>query len=165
MMEIRESGEGDLHIVLGLFDAAVEWLVARGSAGQWGTEPWSADPAKVERVRTMLRDGRPFLAISDGVPAGALILDHPLPYTPPVDEPEVYVTLLLASREHRGVGARLLEFARQDARDRGIGLLRVDCWAGGDGKLVRYYEGQGFTPTERVRVRDDVWVQIFEQRV
>ncbi|MGH3434055.1 MAG: hypothetical protein ACRDQB_14590, partial [Thermocrispum sp.] len=46
------------------------------------------------------------------------------------------------------------EHARRIARQRGIGLLRVDCWAGGDGGLVAYYTGQGFTPTERFTVGD-----------
>ncbi|GAA2396714.1 hypothetical protein [Dactylosporangium salmoneum] len=35
-------------------------------------------------------------------------------------------------------------------------LLRVDCYAGGDGALVRWYERQGFTATEAFTVtRDD----------
>lgn len=63
-----------------------------------------------------------------------------------------------------GVGARLLEYARDEAKRRGIGLLRVDCWAGGDGELQRYYEGRGFTSTVRFDVEG--WVgQVFEQRV
>jgi len=164
-VQIEPSGEDDLDVVLALFDEAVAWLVERGSAAQWGSEPWSQDPAKVQRVRAMLSGGRAFLATSDGAPVGALVLDHPLPYVPPTTEPEVYVTVLLASRRHRGVGSRLLDFAKQDARERGVGLLRVDCWAGGDGSLIRYYESQGFVPVERVHVRDDVYVQLFEQQV
>lgn len=51
------------------------------------------------------------------------------------------------SRAHkgRGFGALLLDHACGPARDRGIRLLRLDCYAGGDGRLVRYYESQGFT--------------------
>jgi hypothetical protein len=30
--------------------------------------------------------------------------------------------------------------------------LRVDCWAGGEGALVRYYEAAGFTATTRFTV-------------
>ena len=54
--------------------------------------------------------------------------------------------------------------ARARARGLGISLVRVDCWAGGDGSLIRYYEGQGFTPTVRVPV-SDTEVQMFEDRV
>lgn len=32
----------------------------------------------------------------------------------------------------------------------GVRLLRLDCWAGGDGKLVAYYQGQGFTLSQRL---------------
>jgi hypothetical protein len=28
-----------------------------------------------------------------------------------------------------------------------VALLRVDCYAGDDGRLVAYYEANGFTPT------------------
>lgn len=54
---IRAGGEADHRILLGLFDTAVEWLVARGRSAQWGNEPWSGDPKKEERVRSMARDG------------------------------------------------------------------------------------------------------------
>ncbi len=35
--------------------------------------------------------------------------------------------------------------ARQEAAARGVGLIRVDCWAGQDGSLVRVYEKYGFS--------------------
>jgi GNAT superfamily N-acetyltransferase len=43
----------------------------------------------------------------------------------------------------RGIGARLLEHAVALARDAGVGLLRVDCWAGAP-RLVGFYEAHGF---------------------
>jgi hypothetical protein len=36
----------------------------------------------------------------------------------------------------------------EETRRAGVRLLRVDCWAGGGGELVAYYERHGFTPTE-----------------
>jgi ribosomal protein S18 acetylase RimI-like enzyme len=47
----------------------------------------------------------------------------------------------------RGVGARLLEHAQVLAQEIGARLLRLDCFAGDDSKLVRYYESNGFTVT------------------
>jgi len=45
-----------------------------------------------------------------------------------------------------------------------VDLVRVDCWAGGDGDLQRYYESQGFSPTVRFTVDD--WVgQVLERRL
>jgi len=68
-------------------------------------------------------------------------------YVPAVDEPELYVNLLVTDRElaGRGIGRRLLIHARQIARTRGVGLLQVDCYSGADTTLVRYHEQEGFS--------------------
>jgi hypothetical protein len=44
------------------------------------------------------------------------------------------------------------EHARAVARQRGAGLLRLDCYAGGDGALVAYYESVGFQQVVRFTV-------------
>jgi hypothetical protein len=50
------------------------------------------------------------------------------------------------------------------ARERGAHLLRVDCYAGGDRALVRYYERQGFTATDPFAVGE--WPgQVLEERL
>lgn len=77
----------------------------------------------------------------------ALVLtETPPAYVPAADEPELYINLLLVSRRHsgQGIGAALVEQAGQEAAARGIGLIRVDCWAGEGGSLVRVYERYGF---------------------
>jgi GNAT superfamily N-acetyltransferase len=89
---------------------------------------------------------------------------------PPADEPELYVRLLVTERASKGqnIGGQLLEHAVKLARDAGAGLLRVDCFAGGDGALIRYYEKQGFTRTEAfaVPVSGSEWPgQVLAQRV
>jgi hypothetical protein len=45
-----------------------------------------------------------------------------------------------ATKEYRkGAGAALVEYARKWAgRDLGLGVMYVDCWAGNEGKLIRY---------------------------
>ena len=164
---IRSGDSGDTDTLLGFFDEAVEWLVARGSSKQWGTEPWSRVPKRIERVKGMAADPGLRIAVVDGEAAGALIVseEHD-PHVPAVDERELYIRLLITSRRFTGrrVGGRLLEYALDEARRRGIGLVRVDCWAGGDGELQRYYESHGFRPTVRFTV--DAWVgQVLEQRV
>ncbi|WP_328449336.1 MULTISPECIES: GNAT family N-acetyltransferase [unclassified Amycolatopsis] len=164
---IRSGDPGDADILLRFFDEAVEWLVARGSAKQWGTEPWSDVPKRVERVQGMVADPGLRIAMVGGEPAGALIVseEHD-PHVPAVDERELYVRLLITSRRFAGrrVGGRLVEYALDEAKRRGIDLVRVDCWAGGDGDLQRYYESQGFKPTVRFDV--DGWTgQVLEQRV
>jgi GNAT superfamily N-acetyltransferase len=64
---------------------------------------------------------------------------------PPVPEAERYVLALVTSRRHagRGIGAALLERAREEAARGGAAVLRVDCWAGAP-SLVAWYERQGF---------------------
>jgi len=166
-MEIRRGDHLDEPRVLALFDEAVAWMVARGNTEQWGTEPWSAQPEKVARVGEIIDDGELWIAEVADAPAGALVVSdrHPR-YVGDADEPELYVVMLVVSRAHAGrrIGARLIEFARERARSRGVGLMRVDCYAGGTGELVRYYVRNGFTPTETFTVGD--WPgQLLEQRV
>ncbi|WP_326597442.1 GNAT family N-acetyltransferase [Streptomyces sp. NBC_01803] len=166
-MKIRQGGGDDIPLILGMLDGAVEWLVSRGRAGQWGTEPWSTRPKAVERVREIVASGTPWLAEIAGEPAGTLTLTPgPGTYLAPAGEPEVYVHLLVTDRRFagRGVGAALLAHAVEETRRQGIGLLRVDCYAGDDGRLVAYYRAQGFSPTERFTVGD--WPgQILARRV
>ena len=166
-MELRLGDDRDIPVLLDMFDEAVAWMVARGNTEQWGTEPWSTQPRRVDRLRRMVARAELWIAEVDGEPVGAMIVgDHPEPDVPPVDEPELYVLLLLVSRRHAGkrIGARLLDHARGEARARGVGLLRLDSFAGGTGDLMRYYARNGFTPTERFT--DGAWTgQVFEQRL
>lgn len=166
-MQFRPGTDSDLDAILALFDANIEWLVSRGSADQWGSKPWSGDPKKVAFVRELLTDGVLTIAEIDNVAVGtSLVTDHPMPYVPAAAEPERYLKLLITSPAHRGkkIGHRLIDRARDLAVSEGIGLLRVDCWSGGDKQLVRYYARAGFTPTEVIEVRPGTSVQVFEWR-
>lgn len=166
-MEIREGGPDQLPVIVGMLDRAVAWLTARGRTGQWGSEPWSSRPQAVERVAQLLASGSPWMAKVDGTVAGTVTL-APVPAPPirPATEPEVFVRLLVTDRRFvgHGVGAALLEHAAGEARRQKVSLLRVDCYAGGDGRLVRYYQDQGFQPTERFTV-DDWPGQVLARRV
>ncbi|WP_189239472.1 GNAT family N-acetyltransferase [Planomonospora parontospora] len=165
-MMIRDGGPDDVRAVLGMFDSAVAWLTAQGRTGQWGSEPFSTDPARVARVEEWAAGGGMRIAEVDGEPAGCLVVGAALPYITPAPEPELYVRCLVVDRRFpgRGVGAALLERARAEAAERGIPLVRVDCYAGDDGRLVKYYESQGFTRTEPFTVGE--WPgQLLEMRL
>ncbi|MFJ9560059.1 GNAT family N-acetyltransferase [Streptomyces fuscichromogenes] len=162
-IRIRDGHAGDIPVVLGMFDSAVEWLVSQGRTRQWGTTPWSANPRAVEMVDRYFTEGSPYIAEYDGVPAATLTLtDAPGPYLAPAAEPERYIHILASDRRFKGTGtgAALLAHAAAETRRAGIALLRVDCYAGDDRKLVAFYENNGFVPTEAFTVAvegDDSW--------
>jgi GNAT superfamily N-acetyltransferase len=148
-LRIDHGGAHDAPLLLALFDDAVRWLVARGQTGQWGSEPFSADPAKVARVRGWAAGDGLWLARDDGPgAAGAIVVGEAHDYVPPADVPELYVQVLLTASDRRGhgVGALLVEHAAALARAGGAGRLRVDCWDG-VAALPAAYERLGFERT------------------
>lgn len=167
-LRLRPGSVADRDHVLDLFDQNVEWLVARGRAEQWGATPWSRSPERRQQVEDMLSAGSVLVAEDhDGrVGAVSVVADRPSSYVPTVDEPERFVRLLIVSPLWRGrnAGGLLLDRAKQQAVADGVGLLRVDCWAGADGALVAYYSGQGFTPDRLVTVRPGTAVQVLTWR-
>ncbi len=147
-LEIRPGGADDAAKLLALFDDAVAWLVARGQTGQWGSEPFSAAPARVERAEGWAAGGGRWFAVPSGdgaAPAGAIVLGEAHDYIPAADRPEIYVQVLLtaAAWRGRGVGARLIDHAVAVGRERGVERLRVDCWDG-VAALPAQYERLGF---------------------
>ena len=164
-MRIRRGGPADADAVIGLFDEAVAWMVARGQTGQWGSEPMSRNAKMVARVRAWAAGDGLWMAEDGGAPVGALIVGERPEHVEPAGEPERYVELLLSSRVRAGerIGARLVEHAAALAREAGVGLLRVDCWAGAP-RLVAFYEQQGFVRDGTFDVRG--WPgQVFSMRL
>ncbi|WP_445529077.1 GNAT family N-acetyltransferase [Streptomyces cyslabdanicus] len=154
-MMIRTGGPEDAADILTLLDSAVVWLAAHGRTGQWGDQPWSARPAAVDRIQAYTRDYLVRIAEEDGRTIGAAVLaEEPPASVPPVEERELYVRNLVTDRARTGsgIGAALIADALDETRRRGIGLLRVDCYAGGDRRLVEQYQRLGFTPTDGFEV-------------
>jgi GNAT superfamily N-acetyltransferase len=165
-VRIREGTATDIDAVLGFMDEAVAWMVERGQTGQWGSDPISGRLSFVQRLEQWQRDGGLRIAESeDGEPVGALVVGAAQPYVRQVDEPELYVILLVTSRRHagEGIGAELVRRALDEARAAEVELVRVDCWAGAP-RLVQWYVEQGFEPVERFAVGE--WEgQLFERRL
>jgi GNAT superfamily N-acetyltransferase len=155
-MRIRPGGAGDIDAVLALGDEAVTWMNARGNTQQWGTAPWTGSQPREAVVRDLAHGGGMRIAADpDGTVLGVLVITGtPQPYVPAAEEPELYVNLLLVSRRHsgQGIGAALIGRAKQEAAAGGIGLIRVDCWAGEGGSLVRVYERYGFSRVQEFTV-------------
>jgi GNAT superfamily N-acetyltransferase len=155
-MRIRAGGLDDVAVVLALGDEAVTWMNARGNTQQWGTAPWTGHEKREAAIRDQAHGGGMRIGEDqDGTVLGALVItESPQAYVPAAGERELYVNLLLVSRRHRGrgVGAVLIEHAKQEAATRGIDLIRVDCWAGEEGSLVRAYERYGFSRAQEFTV-------------
>jgi GNAT superfamily N-acetyltransferase len=166
-MEIRRGGPDDVPVIMAMLDGAVAWLAGNGRTGQWGAEPWSRDPGRVGRISGIARDDELLVAEEDAGPAGVMaVAPRPPSYVGAVDEPELYITLLVTDRAFagHGVGGTLIGEAKRLARARGAGLLRVDCYGGGDGRLVEYYRRQGFEAVAEFTVGD--WPgRLLSQRV
>jgi GNAT superfamily N-acetyltransferase len=163
---VRQGEPADIPAVTALYDGAVAWLVELGNTGQWGSEPLSANPRRVTQYQTWVAERLLWVAERDGLVVGSIALGHHKPYVDAVAEPELYVESLVTDRSLKGhgIGHALLDHARSLARERGLALLRLDCWAGGGGALVRYYEREGFVVTEPFVVGD--WHgRILQQRV
>jgi GNAT superfamily N-acetyltransferase len=145
-MRIREGGIDDAPAVLRLGDEAVVWMNARGNTTQWGTTPWTGHEKREATIRGRAAGGGTrIMEDDDGTVLGVLVItegrqEYVSP--PPGGERELYVNPLITSRAHsgRGVGSALIERAKQEAAERGIDLIRVDCRAGGGEELVRVYE-------------------------
>ncbi len=151
-MKIRTGGPADAADILRMLDDAVTWLISLGRTGQWGDRPWTSRPAAVERIHTYAAEFLVRIAEDEnGTTVGSCVLSEKVPsYATPVTEPELYLWNLVTdrSRSGSGIGAALVADAIEEARNRGIALLRVDCYAGDDHRLVDQYRHLGFTPTD-----------------
>lgn len=156
-LPIRRATPQDASAVLHLFDEAIAWFVRIGNTEQWGTAPASGQEKWTTRVADWCAAQDTWVVEHPeaGV-CGALVLGDPVAYVPAATEPELYVNVLIGSRDPRakGVGRRLLAFTDERANALGVELIRVDCYAGGSGDLVRFYESCGYTRTEAFTVGD-----------
>lgn len=132
--------------MLRLFDRAVAWLVSQGLTDQWGTEPWTGQPRREALAAEWCDDNGWFAEVS-GEPVGFLGIGPAPELVPAPEVPELYVRALVTSRSQaaRGAGRLLLDHAVALAEQAGVAQVRVDCFAGNDGRLVAFYESCGFT--------------------
>ncbi|KAK4084490.1 uncharacterized protein Triagg1_970 [Trichoderma aggressivum f. europaeum] len=166
---LRPGTVEDVPAMLRLMDIATAWLVKKGQTGQWGTKRHSTNPARIKQATELAESGGTWIAVDanysppkpgDGAEneelsvingvVGAITVGQANHYVQPAAEPELYVRYLASDRASsgKGIGTLLLEKARALAREAGVSLLRLDCYAGGSGGLVRYYESQGFKRME-----------------
>ncbi|KAI0399324.1 acetyltransferase [Xylaria palmicola] len=115
-------------------------------------------PASV-RVRTD-DAGKRFLAVgtvmlSEGICPGYIRCQFDKePIKKALDGTQDYIYLEALFTDHRtgpwrkGAGAALIEHSRKLCQERGQRVLYLDCYAGNERKLVKYYERQGFSAVD-----------------
>ncbi|KPM44857.1 hypothetical protein AK830_g1742 [Neonectria ditissima] len=68
----------------------------------------------------------------------------------------VFLDVLVADHRvderRKGAGAALVDKVKQYAMEREKKTIWVDCWAGGTGRLVQYYQDVGFKPVDDFEV-------------
>jgi GNAT superfamily N-acetyltransferase len=151
---VRRGGADDLHEILGLLDAAVEWLVARGAEGQWGSDPFSTNASMVRHLSQIISAGELRIARdqSERVVGGYVLGLRPA-YAPVIRGAERYIEAMVTARDlaGRGIGTLLVDDAIDRARLADARAVRTDCWAEAP-RLIRWYEECGFERGDRVWV-------------
>ena len=166
-LTMRRASVADAPAVLRLFDEVIAWFVAIGNPQQWGSQAWSSIPRRITQMTDACALPGAWVAeTAQGEVRAFLALGDAMPYVPAAVEPELYVRVLIASRDPRvrGIGRRLMAFADEQARAAGVAYVRVDCYAGGSGDLVRFYESCGYERLSTFNI--DGWPgQVLDRRL
>ncbi|TKX21331.1 acetyltransferase-like protein 16 [Elsinoe australis] len=133
-------------------------------------QPWTKDSTRAWVVETTVSKGQLDAnaaevldddAVEDEggmvqLPVAAVVIegkavDYVSSILPEQDEkdPFVYIHYVLTDRRagelSRGAGAFALKYAIDRAKELGFKRVCLDCWSGNGGRLIQYYERQGFS--------------------
>ena len=135
MIDFQVATPGQIDDVLSLLDEAAAWLRARG-VSQW---PDRFEPSWVDGA---ISRGETWLVRVDAAISGTVTLD----WVDPIwsdDGTAAYVHRMAVRRQAAGLGAVILGWAADAARQHGREALRLDCVAS-NARLRAYYEAAGF---------------------
>jgi len=144
---LSRAHEDDRDVIIGLIDAAAEWLRTKNT-DQW-KQPWPSEEDRSHRIRRDLIAGNTWIAWQDGTCAATITADRAVNPIWPTEirrDPAVYVCRLVISRVFagQGLGAALLDWAGLRARRHySARWIRVDVWTTNTA-LHAYYQRQGF---------------------
>lgn len=126
---IRPAEEGDLEPLWARVRSAVAFMNALGNP------QWNENYPTPEHFSAAREAGTLFVAVEEGEILGGVILDEtqapeygPLPWTTPERALVIHKLALGQEGMGRGVAAKLLAFAEETARARGLEGLRVDTY-------------------------------------
>jgi len=72
--ELRRAGEDDHDVIVGLIDAAAQWLRATKDTDQW-TQPWRSEEDRSNRIRRDLTAGKTWLLLDNGIAVATITAD------------------------------------------------------------------------------------------
>ncbi|MFC4529460.1 GNAT family N-acetyltransferase [Sphaerisporangium dianthi] len=160
----QRVGVDRMDEVLTVLDEAAGWLNARG-IGQW---PVRFETAWVEEA---LFRGETWLVATGDKVAGTVTMDWSDPLWADAGGAAGYVHRMAVRRWAAGLGARILNWAANAARQQGADSLRLDCVKSND-RLRAYYETHGFAhrgdvpvggaPGQRLEDGPVTWVSRYE---
>lgn len=160
----QRAGMDRVDEVLSVLDEAAGWLNARGIS-QW---PAHFEAAWVEEA---ISRGETWLVTIEDKVAGTVSLDWADPLWADADGAAGYVHRMAVRRWAAGLGARVLDWAADVARQRNAAFLRLDCVKSND-RLRAYYEARGFAhrgdvpvggaPGQRLGDGPVTWVSRYE---
>lgn len=134
--ELRRADVERVDDILAILDSAALWLRSKGVV-QW------PDRFEADDVLTSVMQGDTWLALLDGAPAGTITVNWADALWDSTNDDGGYVHRLAVLRSSPGLGRQLLEWAAEEASQRGRRFLRLDCVAT-NRDLRAYYESAGF---------------------
>jgi GNAT superfamily N-acetyltransferase len=143
---IHRAEEGDLAGAVEILEEAAEWT-ARLGLPSW--EPGGfrspSGRGRTQLTKALLSGGLYVARIGEEAAATVSLLDRDVRFWPGARPDALYVHKLAVSRRYarRGVGRAILEWAAEEARERGKQHLRLDC-SQEDPRIRAYYEDAGF---------------------
>lgn len=169
---IRRAKPQDMRAIIGLIDQAADWLRREKGTDQW-QRPWPDRQARDQRIFRGIKNGRTWVVeertgpLADGAglaTAESLVGtiscgrggNKKLWTQRERNEPAVYISRLIVSREYsgRGIGASLIDWAGlRGIKNWQAEWVRLDVWTTNDG-LQAYYKAQGFTHLRTLQFAD-----------
>ena len=163
-LRVRAATVGDVDPAQALITGARGWLRSR-SIDQW------QDPVPDSTIEEDAEQGHLFI-VEDGAAVIAMVTVADEDDTWAADEVSAaYIHRLAVAPTHRGenLGARLLRWAEDHAREAGKQAVRLDCAADNPG-LRRFYEARGFAYVRDSAVADptgkrSLAISLYEKRL
>jgi GNAT superfamily N-acetyltransferase len=145
---VSVADERRLDPVIELLEEAADWLWSRGIQ-QW--EPGSIRPQRPTLLRWARSGALAVATTGDDVAGACFLVDEPSREWADRSGRALYLHKLVVARAHagKGVARELLEWCAEQAREREVRQLRLDCWDGSH-KLRAFYRAAGYRELEAV---------------